>query len=227
MDALIDEISQDKAATTLRHLKNNILDCAKNIKSNDATFKISTLPEVMDKLKLVMDNYITQTRQIKAHETAFMKLREELDKREEEAEIDELIPNESEGYRNLYEQLIETASASFANLEKNAMSDLNKIICPSLNEEEIQFETPSSRRIPIDPITRTNIKVAVKSTVCNHVYDRDGIEDYFKQKELAKKTNKIQCPQAGCTNKRMTRGELVLDEETNELIKSLTTGNNE
>lgn len=225
MDALQDEIRSNSTLRDLEQLRGIIIDCAKNIKSNDTTFEISTLPTVSEKLTNYMEQYIESKRKIESYQKAFLNLNQDIDQLdegedietfEEYVELDKYSKKFDDVSNNIYSDL----NRHEIDTIKIIRSELEKIIRPQ--EEEIQFEQAPIRQIPKDPMTKKPIKVAVRSTICNHVYDKDGIEEYFKLREQANKGNRIQCPQAGCTNKTMSRSELVSDEETNRLIQSLS-----
>lgn len=203
-----------ESTSSLRHLKDNIIECAKFIKNNDATFGISTLPP--DKVVNLMRVYVDLVRRTKACDQAFDKLNLEIQNETAQAEGEETF-HDLKAYSNLFEATIQEFEQSLTDLEANAMREIERVIA----DEEVQVEQAPAKQIPKDPITKRNIKVAVKSTVCKHIYDRASIDDYFNQKETAPKKTKIQCPQAGCTNRNMRRDEIVADEETNELIESL------
>lgn len=219
MEAELDDIRSNQTVKSINQLKTTILDCAKNIKSNDVTFSISTLPTVCDKLTELMGGYIDTMQELESCQRAFTNLHEEvLQKVDQEDGDGEFL--DLEHYDNRFQELLENANQTTTTNEIEAQVTLDEIIRPPAPDEEIVVEAPL-RQIPKDPITKTAIKVAVRSTVCNHIYDKEGIENYFRQKESAKSNPTIRCPQAGCTNRNMKRSQLVLDEETNKLIQSL------
>lgn len=219
METLLEDIRSNKTLDSVKRFKEIILDCAKNIKSNDATFKISTLPEVSDKLSSLMTSYIDTIQHLESSQRAFMQLYEEVSIIEAEHNEDEFISigEFEEKFRQKLEQENETVTE-----EAEAQVNLDSIIRPlrpaPLQDEEIVVEAPA-RQVPKDPITKRDIKVAVKSTTCNHIYDKGSIDTYFAQKEKSKV--RVQCPVAGCQNRNMKKNEIILDEETNKLIESL------
>lgn len=223
MDALQDEIRSNSTLNDLKQLKTIIIDCTKSIKSNDATFNISTMPAVSEKLTGFMNDYVESFKKIESYQKAFIKVKEEIDKLDEDCD-DQNIESfgeyvECDTYNKMFEEIAEKHYNNSNTKEKDALLELEEIIRPP--EEEIQIQAPT-RQIPKDPMTKKDIRNAIKSTVCHHVYDKDGIEEYFRLREQANRANRIQCPQAGCLNKNMSRSELVPDEETNRLIQSLS-----
>lgn len=217
MQAQLDDINDETTVKTFHQFKESIIDCAKNIRSNDATFEISTLPKISDKLANHMTNYIDTVHKLESYQKAFLQINDELDKMEEEHEEEPEDYVDLDEYRKLFDSIVQQEMITRPN-EIGAKKVLEKILKPP--EEDIQMEAPT-RQIPRDPMTKKPIRIAVRSTVCGHIYDKDGIEEYFRLKILNNRANRIQCPQAGCTNKRMSKDELVLDEETNNLIQSL------
>lgn len=217
MESHLTDIRSNTALKRLDALQASIIDCAKNIKSNDAVFKISTLPSVTEKLKNLMDEYGAIYQDVEADQKAFLQVYEEVALIDEDGdESEDYI--ETQIFKNKFEDIAKKEKKKLSKTHINeAKKKLKAVISPE--DEDVQFEAPA-RQIPKDPITKKDIRIAVKSTVCNHIYDKEGIEEYFTQKEKAKKKN-IQCPVAGCLNRSMARSEIVLDEETNNFIQSL------
>mgnify|MGYP001019910426 CR=1 FL=1 len=216
MESQLQDIRDGTTLGMINQLKESVIDCAKNIKSNDITFHISTLPTVRENLTRLMDSYLETVHSVESCQNAFTKLHEQLEQLDDD-QVEEFVDlnTYSEKFKHTIEEERAVLNSRFDG--RTAQTELNEIIGPHI-DEEIQVEAPECQ-IPKDPITKRDIQVAVKSTVCHHIYDQDGIEEYFRQKEQAKKT-RIQCPQAGCTNKNMKRTELILDEETNRLIQA-------
>lgn len=217
MEAQIEDIQEHRTSQQLNKLKDILIDCTRNIKSNDETFSISTLPSISTKLTKIVDDIAEAMNRLEASQSAFLELNDLVENIEAEVGPDEIV--QSAIFSNKYEDSVKEKYNKLRQSnrdKKRILTELNKILRPI--EEDVQVEAPTLT-IPKDPITKRDIRIAVRSTVCNHVYDQEGIEDYFKQKELAKKRN-IKCPQAGCTNKTMTREELVPDDELNRFIQS-------
>lgn len=192
MDEQLASIRENTTVKLLEDLKSSIADCTKNIKSNDALFEISTFPNVKARLDEIMSDYRKISRDVEASQKAFLKIFEKIDGKEG----DEFI--------NL--------NGVTEEFEKEFRKELKKISTEP--EEEILME---NQQVDKDPITRQPIKFAVRSNVCKHIYDKETIHDYFKQR----KNKAVKCPKAGCTNKNMKLDELVDDEETNKIIQSL------
>lgn len=194
MEAQIADIKENTIKESLNQFKVCILDCTRNIKSNDDSFGISTFPVVKGKLDDSMEDYHRILKNIEASRAAFLSTYEAIDGKEVEEYVD------LENFINEFQKKID--------------DELNKSGAAE-PEEEILFENPQTH--PKDPITRQNIKFAIKSNVCGHIYDKEVILNYFQQR----KNKTVKCPQAGCANKKMNVEELVDDEETNILIQSL------
>lgn len=195
----------------INRLQENILDSTKNFKSNDNTFHISTLPHLSDKLINLMEKCIGVSQKLQACETAFVNVTRRIEE-EDECDPDEYA--ETDTYLKLFDRCVADELKSLVRNDTN-LKQLKRIIQV---DEDIREEVPIRQHIPKDPITKMDITCAVKSNVCNHVYDKESIEAYISQKERTKR--RIQCPQAGCANLSMTRDEIVPDEEINNLIQS-------
>lgn len=220
MEAQLNDIRDNVSVGVINQTKDIILDCAKNIKSNDSTFNISTLPSLSDTLTNLADKYVDSLKSIVACQKAYLSLSKKIEEEEEEARTNGGVYPEVTDFPATFKKTVTAEKKKLTNYNKQIKSELSKIVRPPEEaDEEIRVEAPT-RQIPKDPITKADIKFAVRSTVCNHIFDQEGIENYFVQKETAKKT-RVQCPLAGCTNKNMKRSELVPDDETNELIQSL------
>lgn len=214
MDAQLQDIRQNVTLSTMKVLRKSIIDCAKNIKSNDETFNISTLPRVKDKLIQLMDDYVDTVKKIEACQNVFLKLNEEIEAIENDENNKDCV--ELQLVTNKFNAMIAETCQNITTEETEAQFDLEEMLRP--NDDEIQ-QVSEPAQVPKDPITKQNIRVAVRSTICGHVYDKESMEDYIKKKEKARK--QVQCPVAGCTNRSMKRIELVPDEEINKLIQSL------
>lgn len=193
MEPHIADIKENTIKESLNQLKACILDCTRNIKSNDDSFGISTFPVVKGKLDEAMEDYHRILKSTEASRTAFLSTYETI----EDKEVDEYV--DLENFTREFQKKIE--------------DEINKASAEP--EEEIVLENPHTH--PKDPISRQNIKFAIKSNVCGHIYDKEVILNYFQQR----KNKTVKCPQAGCANKNMKLDELVDDEETNLLIQSL------
>jgi hypothetical protein len=210
METIMDDIRAGTSRQLLKEFRNRIIDTAKNIKSNEATFNISTLDLVRDRLLGLMSDYTDTIRKVEASEQAFMQTQVHLSSKDE---LD----------LNTFEEHFKTAERSSyetSNLEQDALSTLeNLIVPPAPRDEEVYVEAPAERTWPKDPITKTNIRKAVRNKVCNHIYDRTSIENYIDQRKANKQ--RVPCPVAGCRNKNTEKKDLVPDDETNNLIESL------
>lgn len=227
MDSFSDDTRTNDNLKTLTKIKQNILDCAKNIKSNDETFGISTLPDVSEKLSALMSNYVDTYQRLEAAQRTYLNLAKEVAadvaaaNANDDADREFLNLND---FKTLYDQTFQQENETVTT-ETEAHLDLQSIIeqpQPRQEDEEVVVEAPTGQ-IPKDPITKKNIKVAVKNVVCNHIYDQGSFEAYFTQKEKAK--GKCQCPVAGCQNRNIKRKDIVIDEDTNKLIESIMKKN--
>lgn len=213
MEVLLEDIRTNSMLKYIRELRTTIIDVAKNVKSNDDTFKISCLPRVSEQLSDAMSKYVDTTQEFEASQRAFNTVYAQVGEDETDREDDVDLAQFLELFKDEVEQEKNNSTTS----EIEAQVELEKIIRPFV-DEDIQVD-PASRQIPKDPITRTDIRIAVRSKVCGHVYDSESIDEYFTQREKAKK--RVQCPQAGCTNRNMKRQDIETDEETNKLIQAL------
>lgn len=216
MNQQLDDIRDNITVNTVRKLKDTIIDCAKEIKSNDVTFQISTLPSVSAKLSSLMDGYSSTLKQLDTCQQAFLSVHELVEVDEDESGERDFI--DLDDYLTVFKQNHDHAKSKYKK-DNSAKSDLTKVLRPVANDEEIQVEAPQGQ-IPKDPITKKDIVFAMRSKVCKHVFDKTSIEDYISQCESASKT-RIKCPLAGCTNKNLSRKELEPDQEINKLIQSM------
>lgn len=209
MEVVLDEISNGKSLKLMKQQRQSIIDTAKNIKSNDDTFRISTLPEVHDKLLELMDECTNNIRQVEACEKAFTLVSHDIGGNEE---LD-LDP-----FEELYHARI-NAHIRDSSLEAEALHDLKSIIKPS--DDDIIADTSGDRTWPKDPISKMNIEEAVRNKVCRHLYDRASIQQYISGGRPRKR---VPCPVAGCLNKDLKVEDVESDEEINDLIESLRAG---
>lgn len=217
MENLTADIRDGHTVKLTKQAKDKILECAKAIKSNDNTFKISTLPEVGDELRGLMNEYVQAMRTLEASHNAFEQMRDDLEAEETDAAIDE--PVDLIAFEELYKANLEKHNQGIPS-DTSALKDLEQILKPVRpQDEDIEVEETSTMQIPKDPITQTNIKKAFRNKVCNHIYDITSITEYFKQKE--KNKSRVPCPVAGCTVKAMKMSELIPDQEINDLIEKL------
>lgn len=214
MEAQLEDIRENSTLEFVKQLRKNINDCAKNIKSNDNTFKLSTIQSVTDKITDLMGRYVDIIQDVESTQKAFLSVSGKVED-EESRQVDEYADLST--YSKLFTDTVKQESQSSTTNEIEATAELEKIIRPYV-DEDIQEEA-TSLQIPKDPITKQDVRVAMKSTKCKHIYDKDTIEEYFLQKQKSHK--RVQCPHAGCINRDMERKELVIDEETNKLIHSL------
>jgi len=224
MEGILDDIRNQRSLNQVKQLEHSIIDCAKNIKSNDQTFNISTFSEVCDKLSDVMSEYVSSVKHLEAAQKTFVSLQENL------AE-DAQAPNGGDpvdlaAFEVLFRQQFDQNLTEVLTEGNEAQIALDAIVRPNQPpprppqpDQDIYVEQNSQREIPKDPITKRNIKIAVRSKKCNHIYDQESIKSYISHKE--KNKSRVQCPVAGCSNRAMKSNELVLDDETNALIQSL------
>lgn len=188
----MEDIRQKVDRKFIAEARGIILDTAKHIKSNDKTFNITTLPDHIPKLELAMNDYIDYTKEVEASENAYLTLIEKVvaieEGEDEEFIEDDEILEELTTLINQQKQLLDS-------LERDAIDDLNKITRP---QEQAENRGP---QIMKDPITKLDIRIPVQSNKCKHVFEKETIENYL--------TTSKKCPQAGCTNKRMSTKELV------------------
>lgn len=213
MECELQECESKTLLKKVHELRTILLDSVTNIKSNDATFDLNSLSVVGPELRVMMQKYIQLGKKVDSSDKAFISTYKKLDGRKIDDD-DQGIPNPQE----YIDTLRKTKTAEFKklkNFEADSERRLNELLNPP--NEDIRIEDQSARQIPRDPITRLAIKNAVKSTVCHHVYDKDSIEGYIQQRVAANKPT-VKCPQAGCTNKNMTRDELIPDDEINSII---------
>lgn len=212
-----DDIEQGNYTELVGQLKDSIFDCAKSIKSNDETFKISTLPEVSGKLKELMAHYVSIMQRVEASQQTFMQLLGEVKcdlNRGNDGDAVNLATFE-DLFKQTYESQLRATTA-----QTQSSDVLNSILGTRIvRDEDIVEEEPRERQCPKDPITKTNIKKAVRSKQCKHTYDKRSIEEYISQKERSK-SSRIACPVAGCVNKTLTRQDLEPDDEANNIIES-------
>lgn len=215
MELQLDDIRDSITLNSIHKLRDAIIDCAKNIKSNDATFQISTLPTVTDKLYSLMDNYAKILKETDTCQQAFLQIHDQVEQEEDEQQDRDFI--DLDNYLTVFKRNHSKAKSAYPK-SNPARKELARVISPQTNDEEIQVEAPM-RQSYKDPITKKDIRVAVRSRVCKHIFDKDSIEDYIRQSEAAKV--RIKCPLAGCTNKSLTREELELDVEINQIIQTM------
>lgn len=224
MESLMDDIRDGRSLNLLKQLKTSIFDCAKNLRSNDETFNISTFPKVCDTLSDLMGQYVNTIQQLEAAQRTFDQLLEKV--AEDENDPNGGDPVDLIAFEEVFRQKFNCEIQESVTDEVEAQVTLNALIRPEVPQppppqadEEIYVEQNANKEIPKDPITKRNIKIAVRSKKCNHVYDQESIKSYISHKE--KNKSKVQCPVAGCSNRAMKSNELILDDVTNALIASL------
>ena len=217
MEHLEEDIESRRTLKEIKEYKKIILDCVTNIKSNDKTFKLDTLPQISDKFHSCMSSYISTYQCIEASHLTFNQLSEEIKTHEEDG------PHGGESvelaaFENKFNEILSAAYHQVGD-EAEAVEQLEAMLKPQ--DEDVVIEAPNAQQIPKDPYSKKLIKVAVKNTTCKHIYDKGTIENYISQREQSK--SRCPCPVAGCQNKNIKRKDLVLDDETNKLIESLKT----
>ena len=219
----MDEIRDNRSLVLLRQLKTSLFDCVTNLKSNDETFKICTFPNVRDKFSDLMSQYVDCVQNLEAAQRTFSHLQENVTDDDRDPNGGE--PVDLDKLRLLFEQTLQQNLSERVTDEAEAQVMLNALIKPERQaqpaptDEEIYVEQSTERAIPKDPITKKNIKIAVRSKKCNHIYDQESIKRYIDHKD--KNKAKVQCPVAGCSNRNMKKTELVLDDATNAIIASM------
>lgn len=219
MDALKEDIEEGNLIGVVTQLKDSILDCAKCIKSNDDTFKISTLPQVSDKLREQMSVYQNVLQDVQSTQMTFTQLLENVESDSRDGNDGESINLAS--FEDLFNRSVGDnwgINWGINTDQTQASRALDQILGQVNRDEDIVLEAPSQQQWPKDPITKMNIRKAVRSKQCKHTYDKKSIEGYIAQKERARSTL-IACPVAGCVNRALTRDDLEPDDEANNLIE--------
>lgn len=194
-ESLLEDIRAKIDRKFIAEAKGIIIDCAKHLKSNDKTFNIVTLPDHMQALDKAMLNYIDYVHEVEASEKAFTDIFakvEAIDDGDDEEYV------EAEPLIEELDTLVSQVKETLVEKERDAIEELNKVIRPQ--EQETRSTNRNAQTLK-DPITKLDIKVPVQSNKCKHVFEKETIESYLE--------NSKKCPQAGCTNKRMTVKELV------------------
>lgn len=206
----------------LEALRKALINCTRHIKSNDDTFKISTLSLINQDITDIMKSYTNTQLRMQAsqhaYETTTKELNNMLDERTEEQEgiyIDDMV----------YKQKLEINTTNELNRisrkSGSGFEEIDALINPESMPDLVEEIQETEFQIPRDPITQHEIGIAVKSKKCNHIYDKEGIEKYFEQKAKTKKS--IRCPHIGCSNKQLTREQIVIDDATNAKIEKVRT----
>lgn len=188
---------------TFEKLRDTILDIAKHIKSNDETFKISTMPNSRNTFKNLLNTYQKAYTEVEASTKVYKKMTAEFEKLEN-SEPTEYI--DTSAYEKEYNKQIKVEQKK---VDKSRFTDAQKALARILKQEdeEIVVEAPA-QQILKDPITKKDIETPVKSLKCGHTYDKQSIEGYIGHLEAAGKTN-IRCPVAGCVNKSLKLSDIV------------------
>jgi len=63
---------------------------------------------------------------------------------------------------------------------------------------EVEESIEDTGRIPLDPLTQTELHDPVRSKQCNHVFERDIIFEFIKNEKKKNRGRVIMCPKAGC-----------------------------
>lgn len=216
MESMIHEIASGSVRRSIKQVDNIILDCAKSLKSSDNVYKSNLLSDACSKLMKGMKSHNDTMNVIDSNERAFKEIfnkiqdkrphdstrADHLDARELLNDFDIIVANELKKQPTNSPQLRELESITSA-------------VRPA-EDEEMVIEEPERVELPKDPISKTNIQIAVRSKTCKHLYDKETIEKYIK----SKKNKKARCPIAGCTNTELVVEDLEFDEEINKLIQS-------
>ncbi|XP_046960134.1 E3 SUMO-protein ligase NSE2-like [Vanessa cardui] len=89
----------------------------------------------------------------------------------------------------------------------------SRIVTQNFDESDLAITEAEERHT--DPITLKPIENPVRNIICNHVYERDVIHSYMKQKSGAK------CPVVGCVSQQPLQSKnLKPDEEYGKFRKS-------
>lgn len=218
----MDDISSGNTLKPINEFRDAILDCTKNIKSNDNTFGTTVLPKVSNKLSDFMSHYVDAYHQIETTQRTVSKLHSHV----MDDERDPLggDPVDLKAFGELYKKTYDTESKE-ASGATEYFDELQGMLSirrqqPVTQDEDVVVEPTVNREIPKDPITKMNIKIAVRSKKCNHLYDQTTINSYIEQRGKDRST--VKCPVAGCNNKDLKKYGFILDAETNDLIASLT-----
>ena len=73
--------------------------------------------------------------------------------------------------------------------------------------------------VTTDPITKLLLKNPVRHKRCNHVYDKDSIEDAMRM------NNRLRCPYVGCNIKNIKMTDLIEDRDLKRKLISLRLEN--
>jgi len=83
---------------------------------------------------------------------------------------------------------------------ENAIRDSNPDL---VAEEEIHLET--TKRTHMCPLWHSQIKIAFKSKICSHIFEKDAIVEYINQQKMRQR--QVTCPISGCTNQNTLKLE--------------------
>ncbi|XP_059158939.1 E3 SUMO-protein ligase NSE2-like [Physella acuta] len=163
----------------------------------------------------IMRGWITMESDIKHHVKALkhikslgskssigLNLSEEFQKK-----LSELEKNDQSNYKTHAKfKELEEAMNDDGTLEEQ-LSALKTSLVPSQNDDDIaMMQVEVNIKCPYTGQTMVN---PVRNTICKHVYDREGIMDYIKQRKA-----KAKCPAVGCGNSIPIQPE-NLEEHTN------------
>ncbi|XP_058035122.1 E3 SUMO-protein ligase NSE2 [Ahaetulla prasina] len=87
---------------------------------------------------------------------------------------------------------------------------------PVLEQVDDDIAVTQSQRKFICPITQEEMKKPVRNKICGHTYEEEAILEHIRRRQQQKK--KVKCPQVGCNNKEVRKGDLVLDEVLKRMI---------
>lgn len=76
-----------------------------------------------------------------------------------------------------------------------------------INDVDGELTMQSAPFVTMDPITKKLIKNPVRNKNCNHVYDKEGIEEAIKM------NSRLRCPYVGCNVRNVNREDLIEDRE--------------
>lgn len=218
MDNQLEEINSGYNTRLIAPIGKTVLDFAKYLKNDDSVFDLSSLSEFTPRILDAMNSHVQVMRKNHALDDAYKKMYREIRASWDDEPSDYFDWNE---YGKNFDKLIaQELKKAETGPQSRLVEDLRKITNTQQTQgEEIVVEAPILQ-IPKDPITKKDIKFAVRSRRCKHVYDKESIENFITT-SLANNRPRIRCPIAGCTNSDLSIDDLENDDETNNLIESV------
>lgn len=207
-EAVKHDIQQGTSRKRLARFHEILVDCAKEIKSNDDAFKISTYPQVSSELEELNKMYRSTMSSLKASEERVIKNLIKIGNMRSSEYIDLALVKEE--FQEADNSINDEADAP----------DLNALIqnLPSDGDDVVLAEGSINKLIPRDPITKKLIQEAVRSRLCFHTYEKSSIEAYMEQKSKTRSAGRVKCPVAGCAVTSMRKNDLEPDDEMSKII---------